>query len=315
MRKRRTLLACLLGLGLLSPAFTKPITPAPETKDKDANDVSTRRIEQLVKQLGSTDSADREKAQKELEAIGTPALEMLRRAVKDGDPEVSLRASQVVSRLDEKNLTVSILSPKKVKLSLKNVSVVQAVEELSKLSGYAIQIEGDRTPLANRKISLETGDVTFFEALDQLCLKGGLVEKLQTGPSPRPGPGVGPIIRPGVKIQPVPIQPLPMQPGQQPQAAPVPRGLQPAPQLPFGPNGAIDPEPFQKAIEEQIKNLQQGVLAPQDPAEIVNMMKAMEAQVKAMEAQMQAQMQLMQAQIQIQQGGQGGGGAVAGAAG
>src|SRR5437667_112635 len=152
MKKYGTLFACLLALGLLSQGHAKPITPVPETKDKDNKDVNPKRIESLVKQLGAQLFRDREAAEKELEAIGAPVVDYLRRTMKDAEPEVSRRAAEIIRRLDEKAVTANILAPKKVKLSLKDVTVLEAVAELRRQSGYVVQVEGDQTALANRKI-------------------------------------------------------------------------------------------------------------------------------------------------------------------
>jgi hypothetical protein len=70
-----------------------------------------------------------------------------------------------------------MLTPKRVHLVVKDVSVSEAVAELARVSGYPIEITGDRRGLNDRKVTLDTGDVTFWEALQQLRQKGGLVEK------------------------------------------------------------------------------------------------------------------------------------------
>src|SRR5262245_54547535 len=55
------------------------------------------RVVQLVKQLGHPEFAKREAASKQLEAIGEPALEALRKAANsDDDPEIQRRAVQIV---------------------------------------------------------------------------------------------------------------------------------------------------------------------------------------------------------------------------
>ena len=51
-----------------------------------------QRMEALVRQLGDDDFAAREKASTELVAIGIRVAPLLRRAVKDNDPEISTRA-------------------------------------------------------------------------------------------------------------------------------------------------------------------------------------------------------------------------------
>ena len=79
MRTYGTLLACFLGLGVLAPGFSKPVHPA---QSKDGKNVNVKRIEQLVKQLGASRFAEREAAQKELEAIGPPVVEYFARSAK-----------------------------------------------------------------------------------------------------------------------------------------------------------------------------------------------------------------------------------------
>ena len=86
------------------------------------------------------------------------------------------------------------------------MTVLDAVNELSKQSGYPIQIDGDRTQLAQRKITLETGETTFWQAFDLLCQKGGLTDVTNNfnngGPIYRNPPVGG-----GIQIQPLPINP------------------------------------------------------------------------------------------------------------
>jgi len=51
------------------------------------------------------------------------------------------------------------------------------VQDIAKKTGFQIQLEGDQTKFANRKITLDTGEAPFWQALDQFCQKAGLVEK------------------------------------------------------------------------------------------------------------------------------------------
>ena len=101
--------------------------------------------------------------------MGPTALEALRKAAKSGDVETSRRAGELVKKFEDKITIDNLLAPKKVHLKLKDVTVLQAIEELSKQSGYPIQVDGDRTQLSKRKITLETGETTFWQAFDQLC--------------------------------------------------------------------------------------------------------------------------------------------------
>jgi hypothetical protein len=206
MRYFGVVLALGLGLGLWSSAAaqgdkTGPADPA--------------RIDKLIQQLGSPKFAERAKARQELKQLGDSALEALRKAVKSPDAETSRAAGELLKGLESKILTARLLAPKRVKLSLKDVAVPEAVAELARQSGYAIDIQGDRAALAGRKVTLDTGETTFWEAFDQLCRKAGLVE---VG-SPT-GAGPGQLIRPPLRIKPLPGAPNPFLPVPPPPVAP-----------------------------------------------------------------------------------------------
>src|SRR5947208_1919212 len=176
MLSRSCLPALVAGLALLG-------TAGPRTGSADE---PSDRIERLVKQLGSPKFADRERAKRELQAIGTPALEALKKAAAADDGEVGRRARDLAAELGQKALTERVLGGKKVRLSLKDTPVIDAVDELVRQSGYNIQIQGEVAALAKRKVTLETGDTTFWPAFDRLCLKAGLVEipgQIQAAPA------------------------------------------------------------------------------------------------------------------------------------
>ncbi|MCZ7645518.1 MAG: hypothetical protein M5U26_09580 [Planctomycetota bacterium] len=59
------------------------------------------RVRNLVKQLGADDFQAREDAQKAILEIGKPALPYLKQALNEGDPEIRLRARQVLERLQQ----------------------------------------------------------------------------------------------------------------------------------------------------------------------------------------------------------------------
>jgi hypothetical protein len=172
MLQRSLIGALLLVLGMGSFALTKPAARS------SANDNDAKRIGELIGQLGSSKFQERSAAQKELETIGAPALEQLK-ALKTTDLETSKRAAELVRKMEEKIFTAGLLAPKRVHLKVKDMPVLDAVNELAKLSGYPIQVLGDRTNLAEKKITLDTGDVTFWEAFDKLCTRAGLVEQVQ----------------------------------------------------------------------------------------------------------------------------------------
>ena len=90
---RASLLIVLIAVAL-------PLLQAAEPKSSDpAPQADRSQIEKLIKQLGDDSFAARQKAAKELEAIGEPALDLLRHAAGDADREVSKQATELVERI------------------------------------------------------------------------------------------------------------------------------------------------------------------------------------------------------------------------
>jgi hypothetical protein len=143
-----------------------------------------QRITQLVAQLGSDSFHERERARKDIEAIGTPALAALCRASHTGDLETARRAADLIRVIEERDLTATLLTPKKLHLKITDMPVLQAVEKLAKLSGYALRVDGDRTGLLEKTVTLDTGEVTFWQAIDQLGARAGIIEKLTVASIP-----------------------------------------------------------------------------------------------------------------------------------
>jgi hypothetical protein len=186
------LLLLLLGLGLGLLAGLP--TTAAEKADAE-------KIAQLIEQMGSKSFTQREKAMQALDELGAPALEALRKAAKSSDPEISHRAGELVKKIEQRNQGKRILAPSRIHLVYKDTPVPDAVADLAKKSGYHIVLQGDQSKLAQRKITLDTGETTFWKAFDQFCDKAGLVETtFQGGPIPGPVPP----IRRGAPLQPVP---------------------------------------------------------------------------------------------------------------
>src|SRR5262245_21464 len=239
--------------------------------------VEKARPEELIKQLGSSKFAERERARKALEGIGLPALDALRQAAKEGDLETSRRAAEIVRKLEDKLLTEAMLTPKRLRLKLQDRPVLEAVAELSKQSGYNIQIMGDRTLLADRKITIDTGETTFWEALDLLCEKAGLMET-QLVPTPaRKGDVPGKIrMRKGGALPLLPPPPpapapgiLPVVPPNAPAPAP---NLQAAPAMklaaPLLAQVAAQPAQVQQVQVQQIQVQVQAQPAQVQPAQV-----------------------------------------------
>jgi hypothetical protein len=129
------------------------------------------RIDDLIAQLGSKNYRLREAATKNLDAIGEAALEPLRKAVNNPDMEIADRAASLVTSIEQRAENARLIAPTYVDLTLKDSPVEYAVAELAKKSGYPIAVAGDKSKLAGRKVTLETGKVPFWKAFEMLCEK------------------------------------------------------------------------------------------------------------------------------------------------
>jgi hypothetical protein len=146
-----------------------------------AGKATSAAIRELVSELGDAKFSERQRASRALEDIGAPALAALRKAAHSPDMEVSQRASQLVERIEKRLEAAAVLAPTGVRLVAKDQSVTEVGAQLARKSNFDIQIDvNSRDRLASRKVTLDTGEVTFWEALDQLCQKANLVEGTAT---------------------------------------------------------------------------------------------------------------------------------------
>ena len=179
-----------------------------------ADKPAAKQIAQLIEQLGSNSYEEREQATKKLAEIGMPALDALRKALASGDPEIQKRAEELIHRLDaqiqqeaRRAESAKLLTASKIHLVYKETPLAEAVADFAKKSGYTIQLHDPENKLSGRKVSLDTGIVTFWEAFDRFCTAAGLVDaSLQDVLVPRQG---------GRRPQPLQFEvPIPLQPGQ-----------------------------------------------------------------------------------------------------
>jgi hypothetical protein len=182
---KRFLAVCVgvgLGIGLACAAEDTKPTPKPK--------VDAATVARLVGQLGNERFDDRETACKELDNLGASALEALRPALMSRDEETRRRAFDLIQRIEKRLESVQLTQPKLVRLVYSDTPVAQAVADIAKKTGFTIQIEGDQSKLGGRKITIDTGEVPFWQAVDQFCLKAGLVERGSTAISDNTNPEV-----------------------------------------------------------------------------------------------------------------------------
>ncbi|HEV3263583.1 MAG TPA: hypothetical protein VG013_42500 [Gemmataceae bacterium] len=151
---------------------------------------SFEHINALVARLGSGKFKDRQAATRELDALGPAALNALRAAASDPDAEVRRRATALAERIEKRIETAQVLTPTRLRFVCKDKPVADAVAEFSRKTGFAVQIDpAARTKLGNRRVTLDTGETTFWDAFERLCDKAGLVEAApKTAPQPAASP-------------------------------------------------------------------------------------------------------------------------------
>ncbi len=185
MSQRTRMLMILAGVAALahpSLMLRAQTVPAQPPENEIAKKSEAKRMNDLVAQLGNREFAAREEATKALIAAGARALEVVQKAGMSSDAEVRRRAGLILARIEKDIDTDRLLKPKRIRLVYRDTPITEAVADFSKKSGYPLQFEGDRVRLATRKITLDTGDVTFWEALEQFCRAAALRE--QHGPRP-----------------------------------------------------------------------------------------------------------------------------------
>jgi hypothetical protein len=161
-----------LGLiGVLALGIGPELPTATAAEKGDA-----ARARRLVAQLGSDDYREREQASRALSELGGPAIRSLQQALGSPDLEVRRRARELLPRIELRLVRQRALAPRRVRLRCKDLPVARAVALLARESGNEVVLYDPKHALKDRKVTLDTGETTFWDALDQLCAKAGLLD-------------------------------------------------------------------------------------------------------------------------------------------
>jgi hypothetical protein len=148
--------------GVKAPATAAPAAKAPELPPDPA-------VTAHVRNLGADDYRAREKAGRDLEALGDKALPHLKKALADTtNPEVARRLSVLVRKIDYERL----VSPRRVTMPEKARTIKEAFDEVAKQTGYRIEFQGDfASNAARHKVAFN--NVPFWQALDTIAELAG----------------------------------------------------------------------------------------------------------------------------------------------
>jgi hypothetical protein len=149
----------------------------------------------LIRQLGSEEFRQRQEASRGLERLGASALPALQQAAQtDADPEICRRAEELVRLISHQVENARLLKPKLVRLVYKDTAVPAAVADFAAKTGFKIELQGDTSRISGRRITLDTGAVSFWEALDQFCRQAGLSERSTAAAASPRGQRAGQVI-------------------------------------------------------------------------------------------------------------------------
>ena len=126
----------------------------------------------LVAGLGSPRFADREAAERELGELGRTAIPALRVAETSLDPEIRVRATALLQKIEGGLL----VEPTLINLDFEQVSLPSAIQAVNAQSGLRLRLTPELPQIwAERRITLHTPNpLPFWKALDAICEAGQL---------------------------------------------------------------------------------------------------------------------------------------------
>ena len=156
---------------------------ARETRASAGDKDNARRFARLVADLGRDDYEAREAAAAELLAAGAAARPALEKALTDGDPEVRRVARDLIAHLARRAEASEVLEPRPFRLAYRDVPLSYVLEDFARRTGCRVSLDPAVAPRLNdKKITLDTGTTSFWDALASIGRAAGLTEK-------KPAPG------------------------------------------------------------------------------------------------------------------------------
>lgn len=173
----------LAGIALLVAAVVLPVCSARDhsTKPAPKTKVSTREIDRLLIELGSNRRATRERARKKLLSLGPGVLDQL--PAPSSLKNVATRAAvrRIRRSLEQ---TQAIRSAEASRVTLDGTfSLEKIISAISRQSGNPLQLIAVPPATRSRALAVRFTNQTYWDAVDQLALRTGLV------PIHRPGTG------------------------------------------------------------------------------------------------------------------------------
>src|SRR5204862_7077262 len=113
---------------------------------------------------------------RELDALGAAALDALRKSASASDPETRRRAAELADRIEVRLTAIRLLTPTLVQLDYKDTPLAAAVVDLAKRTGAPITLASPDA-FGGRTVTVASGPLPFWEALELFCRQAGLHER------------------------------------------------------------------------------------------------------------------------------------------
>lgn len=135
-----------------------------------AEETDTRlRVARLIERLASGSYADRVVASDELSKLSVAAREQLTSAAESDDPEVRLRAKQLLRKLSEDELW----NPSRVDCHWNQIAASQALGGISRQSGNRLLVGDEYGVFKDVPVDLDHTSAPFWQVVDHLCRQTG----------------------------------------------------------------------------------------------------------------------------------------------
>jgi hypothetical protein len=123
------------------------------------------RVARLVEQLGSERFQDRDRASHELAKLGTTPRRQLEAATQSPDPEVRLRAADLLAQIR----ALDLWAPSLIDCRLNHAPLSQALSLLVDQSGNHVQASDLNGKFNDRPVTLNFAQIPFWQVLDEAC--------------------------------------------------------------------------------------------------------------------------------------------------
>ena len=169
----RRLFLLLSTIALVAGTAVLGQSPPPGTADTPLRSTSRQetdaRIARLIRTLGSNSYGVRKQANDELEHLGAPAREHLEAALDHNDPEIRLRARDLLQKLK----VADLWEPSRVNHRAEGQLASEVLVAMAEQTGNRILVGDQYGKFHDEAIDLDYVEAPFWAVMDALCHRSG----------------------------------------------------------------------------------------------------------------------------------------------